>query len=311
MAALCAAAFLPMGCNTTATPIVDARTLTFDVPKCLFGAPDAVNPGDRGPGIDTVTVTIAIKGAAAVTQSFAAGSFGGGDFASFTADVTGQMESIAVSGTAAGAEVVSLAAVSDFSAAEVVRYAGYTLFANVKNFKVDWTGGDKDTGVLRLLPCPRSSAKLLVDSGAQAPGAGLTDRKASVKTLQAAVQVVVAESAAAADIDYTVYYGVSDNDPSLDFNSAYWTGTYLKHPWTAQWTYAEVTSTSGKPIGDKTYMLKASAAGKQTGITADGVPSILIDLANDAKVGQYLLYCAVLTRGGISVPTDVGVVKIN
>jgi hypothetical protein len=310
-AALCAAALLLAGC-TGATPQTSERILTFHMPACLFGSPTAAVYSDQGPGIDTVSVTAALKGGTAteVSGSFAAASFTG-SYSSFTITVDGELTGITVSGTAAGAELVS-ASVTDFPAADMARYGGYTLFGNVTHFKLDWSGGDATTGALRVLPCPRASAKLLVDVGAVG-ASGLTDRAATLTTLQVALQPVAAEDASDEGLTYSVYYAVSDDDPSIKYSTATWEGTKLENPWTAQWTYAEVIGGAGKVIGPTTYVMTKSAGDARIVGKADayGKLSTLIDLGGSATTSQYLLYCALLTRGGISVPTDVGCARIQ
>jgi hypothetical protein len=312
LTALCAAVLLLAGCNSV-TPTTSERTLTFHMPACLFGSPTAAVYSDQGPGIDTIGVIATLTGGttAEVSGSFAAASFTG-TYSSFTITVDGTLTGITVSGTAAGAEVVS-ASVTDFPEAEMARYGGYTLFGNVTHFKLDWTGGgDPAAGMMRILPCPRSSATLLVDSGAVG-AAGLTDRKASLTTLQVAIQPVAAEDVSDESLTYTVYYAVSTDDPSIKYSTATWEGTKLENPWTAQWNYAEVTGGAGKLIGTTTYVLQAAAGGAKIVGKADsyGKFSTMIDLSGSAEANQYLLYSVLLTRAGISVPTDVGCVKIN
>jgi hypothetical protein len=314
--ALCAAVLLVVGCNDP-TPMTDERTLTFHVPACLFGSPTAAVYSDQGPGIDTIGVIATLKGGTTteVSGSLEAAAFTG-TYSSFTITVDGTLTGITVSGTADGEEVVS-AIVTDFPEAEMARYGGYTLFGNVTHFKLDWSGGgDPATGVLRILPCPRSSATLLVDSGVQSgtyDAAVNTDRFTALKTLQVAIQPVAAEDTSDESLTYTVYYAVSEDDPSIKYSTATWEGTKLEHPWTAQWTYAEVTGGAGKLIGTTTYVLEAAAGGVRTVGKADsyGKLSTLIDVSGTAEADQYLLYCVLLTRASISVPTDVGCVEIN
>lgn len=310
---LCVAAVLLTGCNLAA-PITSQRTLTFSVPNCLFGATTAANPADQGPGIDTITVTVSLTGGSSASASGSLTAFASPAYASFTIPVDGQLTSITASGTSAGTEVVS-ASVTDYSKAELARYSSSPPMGNITYFKLDWSGGDSTTGTLRVLPCPRSSATLLADSGVQTGTyvAGVnTDRFSSLQALQVAVEPVAAEDNTDASLTYTVYYAVSDVDPSIAYSAATLNGTYLAHPWTAQWTYAEVTS-AGKKIGDTTYVMKeVTATANTVGVPdSSGKLSTLIDLTGSAKAGQYLLYSAVLSRGGLAVPTDVGVVLIE
>jgi len=310
--ALCAALLLA-GCEvlpTTSAP----RTLTFSVPKVLFGSPTATNPADQGPGIDTVSVTINLAGGSAPTATASKAAFSNVDYGSFTVTVDGQLTGITASGTSGGKEVVS-ASVTDYTKDEMARYSTAARFGDLTYFKLDWSGGDSTTGTLRILPCPRSSADVLADAGAQTgtPVDGVnTDRFSSLQTLQVAVQPVPAEDISDGSLTSQVYYAVSAIDPSVAFSPATLNGTYLAFPWTAQWTWAEVTST-GKRIGDRTFTMTAVPGDAATVGVPDssGKLSTLIDLSTSATAGQYLLYAVVLTRGGLSVPTDVRVLQIR
>jgi hypothetical protein len=310
---LSAAVAIMAGCNAV-TPLTSQRTLTFSVPKCLFGAPTATNPADQGPGIDTAAVTVSLTGGSSSSASGSLAAFTSPGYASFTIPVDGRLTSVTASGTSGGAEVVG-ASVTSYSPAEMARYSSSPPLGNLTYFKLDWSGGDSTTGTLRILPCPRSSAAMLVDSGAQTGtyAAGVnTDRFSSLQALQVAVEPVAAEDNTDATLTYTMYYAVSDVDPSVVYSPATLNGTYLAHPWTAQWTYGEVTS-AGKKIGDTTFAMKeVTATANAVGVPdSNGKLSTLIDLTGSAKAGQYLLYCAVLSRGGLAVPTDVGVVQIR
>jgi hypothetical protein len=304
-----------VGCQLA--PLTEQRDLSFDVPAPLFGSPTDANPGNRGPGIDSISVVVTVKGPdgkeSDVSGSFPASGMGVEPYASFAINVTGTLTKITVDGSLAGAPIVSVSA-SDFSSQELQRYGGWTTFGNVTHFKLDWSGGDITTGMLRILPCPRPSAVLLVDSGAPS-GPGNTDRAAGLSSLQVAVQLVAAEDTANEDLSYDMYYAVSTNDPSVDYNTASFPNTYIAHPWAAQWTYQEVTGTGGKLIGETTYVMTKLAGDPRTAGTpdADGKLAALIDLSSvdGAVAGEYLLSCAVLTRGSLAVPTDVACVLIR
>ncbi len=89
----CAAALLLAGCQV-ASPITGPRTLTFSVPKCLFGSPTATNPADQGPGIDTIGVTVGLSGGSAASASGSLAAFSGSPYASFTIPVDGVLTSL-------------------------------------------------------------------------------------------------------------------------------------------------------------------------------------------------------------------------
>ena len=129
------------------------------------------------------------------------------------------------------------------------------------------------------------------------------------------MQLVPAEYAGNEDILYEIYYAVSANDPSVDYNTANFENTYLPYPWTAQWTFDEVTGGEGKLIGSTNYVMTEHAGGPWNAGALDTsyTPAVLINLnlVQGADVGQYLLFCAVLARGTLQIPTDVACVQIQ
>ena len=165
------------------------------------------------------------------------------------------------------------------------------------------------------MPCPRSAATLLVDSGAQS-GPGNTDLASSLATGQVAIAVNADEYTGNADLTYSIYFTIAKIDPSVVYNSALFANSYLSDPWTAQWTYDEVTGSSGKMIGPDTYVMTKFSGGPYTAGTLDTngkIQAVLLDLTKQPNyaVGRFLLYCVVFTRGGLSVPSDLDTVQIN
>lgn len=307
------------GCSLPGQPTRSKRTLSFDVPASLFDSASNQNPGLVGPGIDSVQVTVSVVESGTTETTLPPKTVSrsqvpsGADFANLSIEVTGLLKGIHVEGLS-GSKVVVSTDLSGVSSEAMSRYGGWTRFENLKDFEITWSVG-AGNGLLRVVPCPRPSAAVLVDSGVQTPGAGTTDLAGTLKTRQVALEVEPQEYDTDGSLTYDVYYAISSIDPSVAYNPALFQNTYLSHPWTAQWSYAEVTSGAGKEIGSTTYVMKKYPGGPHTAGKPDsnGHLAVLVDLTGDssATVGKYLLYCIVLHRGGLSVPTNVGVVAIR
>ena len=306
-------------CSLPGQPIRSKRNLSFDVPASLFDSTSNQNPGLVGPGIDSIQVTVSVIESGTTETTLPPKTLSrsqvpsGASYANLTISASGLLKAINVEGLS-GSKVVVSTDLSAISAQTMSRYGGWTRFENLTDFEITWSG-EAGKGLLRVVPCPRPSAEVLVDSGVQPSGGGTTDLAATLKTRQVALEVEPQEYDSDGNLTYDVYYAISSVDPSVAYNPALFQNTYLTHPWTAQWSYAEVTSGKGKEIGSTSYVMKKYPGGPHTAgkPDANGHLGVLVDLTGDssATVGKYLLYCIVLHRAGLSVPTNVGVVAIR
>jgi hypothetical protein len=299
-------------CGATDTRISAARTLGFDVSAKIFNAADEENPGLAGLGIDTVTVKVTTD------VGTVGGSVDGTAFSStvnwqtIAVAVSGKIDSIEVQGIKNSATVVSKV-FTDFDDTDISAYNGYTQFADVINFKVDWVKTNADYGRLRLLPCPRSDATPIVDSTAIALANRQTDYGLSnnLQNGEVSIHFTPDENGASGDITYDLYMALAIEDPSL-FSTANYDNAYLSNPWTSNWTYDEV-AVSGKTINATLYQpVKINTTPLTPGVAISGSYLSYLYSYNQLTTNgvtsitaKYALVCAVIHRGGLSVPSTM------
>jgi hypothetical protein len=295
---------------------VAERAITVDVPNRLFNSSTAVD-GTAGPGINVVSVTVTVKSGGVETPYTATLNSTDREtgllYSRLSVTVSGQLVSVKGQCTQGGTLVVEAAATAAEDA-DVSRYSGYTSFPDLTAFKLDWAPSDFPAGFLRVLPCPRPNANLVWDSGVPEAGyVSRTDLGPYLAYGQVAVQLVADEYVGDESLSYDLYYAIADENPSR-YTTANYANTYLNYPWTAQWSYAEATGGAAKRISAASYtMARFGSAGHVAGKPdANNRIAVLMDFNNliAQPRGHWLLVCAVMTRAGISVPSDVFCVPI-
>ncbi len=290
------------------------RIINIDVPAALFNPANHADPGQRGPGIDLVSVSLTCKSGNSSVPYSASVALAelppGQAYVSLPVTVSGRLVSISASASLGGSQVCA-GEIVDIEDLDTQRFGNFTGFANLLAFKLDWLAGDQAAGNLRILPCPRSSASLVYDSGVTV--GGNTDIATSLLSRQVAVQLTAAENDVGGSISYELYYALASENPSL-YTTASFPNTYLAYPWDEWWSHEEVVGGGGKRIADINYVMARFSGGHVSGqADGNGDYGILMDLrsVSGADAGKWVLICAVLTRAGVSVPSSTICVEIR
>ena len=294
--------------------LTDPRIFVIDVENAMFNDAAAANAWERGLGLNNLTLTVYTRDAAGVETS-AVQAVTTGDLVAtysctrFNLSISGTLLRVEASGSTSTGTAYT-AVINDKSSTD--EFAGWTEFANCLKLKLGFVLDNADSSgnslFFRVAPLGWSSTVLDYDAGVQAAGSGFTDRAGVLTAKQIAFQPRTQENPTG--LTYDVYTAVIDTNIAGLYNedmnlNAYYTDT----PWSALWTYEEITST-GRNVAGTVYTLTryTTAPCDILNPAGDGYESFLVDLTTSADTSitdKYMLIAIVLHYGSLSVPARV------